>query len=577
MAWKPDGQVVHALKRLHELANQNGRPALRPLAAECLDATRSHQHFISHVGGVLPELVEWCGDALAHHDGLHDSDDGTQASEACWNAACVVEAEMLHMCLMAIACLYPALTSSICMHENEHELLQLLSDVALDMDELSIYVFGSLCQEGCDSQLRSALEGSMACLLLCVARARRHSISGETIFELAHGDALWGFLLARAVLNWRDKAAEEHGGWVPEDLQALVEITLRAVLCMHKPHLAFLRENTLCYNSISIDARNAAMRQHNAEVASAFACSFFAKFELSVLSNISNCGQLLPELASFLACVAGPDSATLEYSEQFWELLLGGFEEGSRTYWTDLAAISIANPPTRGQCERFLRNSDLWIRVDPASVLWSLSTACVLTASAGIPPCEPLGSFLLDVIGRWPRTSRTSCASFKSFKDALERWRGFGCHGLDVWLASSALQAVNEMNEIEAIPAESEVIELSELSEPVGLRRLFPSAPKHLCCQLDGQLMLDPVRSPAGHLFERSNLSRALQELGRCPITSSDLALSDCQRSPRVRAEVLRWVRMQRRLCLTCEATLAFSTQSCHTHNYPCRQRCLRI
>merc|ERR1712190_714020 len=43
-----------------------------------------------------------------------------------------------------------------------------------------------------------------------------------------------------------------------------------------------------------------------------------------------------------------------------------------------------------------------------------------------------------------------------------------------------------------------------------GLRELMQGAPRELCCSLDGKLLVDPVRSPHGHVFERSNLIRVL-------------------------------------------------------------------
>eukprot|EP00929_Paragymnodinium_shiwhaense_P074374 TRINITY_DN38057_c0_g1_i2.p1 TRINITY_DN38057_c0_g1~~TRINITY_DN38057_c0_g1_i2.p1 ORF type:complete len:685 (-),score=131.37 TRINITY_DN38057_c0_g1_i2:105-2159(-) len=47
-----------------------------------------------------------------------------------------------------------------------------------------------------------------------------------------------------------------------------------------------------------------------------------------------------------------------------------------------------------------------------------------------------------------------------------------------------------------------------------GLRELLREAPEHLRCQLDGRLLTDPVRSPHGHVFERSVLATELKRTG---------------------------------------------------------------
>ena len=529
-----------SLKRLHDLAFRNGQPELRPFE-EVIDTLNSAADAASHIGSILPPLVEWCSSALTRSE-----DDGaTEAEqvELCWSTCCVVEAEMLQSCLMAFTCLFPPLRpaaddakderSRRC--EHEHELVQLLSKVAIEIDGLSIHLFGSLCHDRCDPKLRSALEGAVACLLLCMVRASRSPVSIEMVLELVHGDALWAFYVAKAVMNWRDNEA------VPEDSEILATSVLVAVLSLHKPHLAFLRESTLAYNTVSIDSRHEVVRQHRAEVASAFAHS---SFEVFLLSNCFT-RKCLPELASFLACIAGPGSVTLEYSEQFWELFLGNLDNVFAAYWTDCAFLSMANPPKRQQCERFLQSSPCV--QDQPSLPFALSVICVLVASAGMLPCEPASSGLQDLISSLP------VASSAKFRAALERWLGLGCEKLRFWLSQAAAPA-----ELDCISQDS--VEEYVMAEPLRLRYVFSDAPQHLCCQLDGQLMLDPVRSPAGHLFERWNLGRALQECSQCPVTAVPLSLSDCPRSPRVRAQVLRWVRMQRgdfsnrriSMCLSC-------------------------
>ena len=443
------------------------------------------------------------------------------------------KAEMLQTCLMAMACTLPPITDpSAPSSRHAQELVELLSQVALEIDGLSIHLFGALC-EGCDCPLRSTLEGLMTCLLLCISRANRSIISSETILELVHGDVLWASMLAKGVLCCTDR--DDYSMLMAEDLQILATRVLHAVLCLHKPHLAFLRENTFSSNAISIDARHAVLRQHRIEVASAFAHSGLEPILLS------KCGGLLPQLVSYLAYVAAPDSVVLEYTEQFWELLFSGFGEGSQTYRADCAVVSIANPPTHEQCERNLCTPSQWIcDGDPAD---SLSVVCVLAARGGIQLFEPVGRHLQDFI----RSLRAE--GLADFRVALERWRDLGCDGLTLWLAftDSLLQEADEPALQQPHSQHENAPDAARQGQPGlhHLRHFFSDTPQHLCCSLDGHLMLDPVRSPAGHLFERSNLVRALQESGRCPVTSLPLDFAECRRSPRLRTEVLRWVRAQ--------------------------------
>lgn len=84
--------------------------------------------------------------------------------------------------------------------------------------------------------------------------------------------------------------------------------------------------------------------------------------------------------------------------------------------------------------------------------------------------------------------------------------------------------------------------------QPAGLSDLIFHAPDQFRCALDGQLMMDPVRTPQGLVFERSRLVQLLAGAeGKCPCTGEDLRLDDCFRVPELRMQILRWVRSQPR------------------------------
>lgn len=47
-------------------------------------------------------------------------------------------------------------------------------------------------------------------------------------------------------------------------------------------------------------------------------------------------------------------------------------------------------------------------------------------------------------------------------------------------------------------------------------------------CAISGQALIDPVVSvKSGHVFERSTITKYIQTTGRCPITNTELSLSD--------------------------------------------------
>eukprot|EP00927_Polykrikos_kofoidii_P039532 TRINITY_DN33892_c0_g2_i1.p1 TRINITY_DN33892_c0_g2~~TRINITY_DN33892_c0_g2_i1.p1 ORF type:complete len:706 (-),score=141.73 TRINITY_DN33892_c0_g2_i1:40-2097(-) len=81
----------------------------------------------------------------------------------------------------------------------------------------------------------------------------------------------------------------------------------------------------------------------------------------------------------------------------------------------------------------------------------------------------------------------------------------------------------------------------------LGFRELLREAPPELCCQLDGKLLVDPVRLPQGQVVERGVLERSLAESGGlCPFTGQPLQLVDCPRDREARLRAVRWVRASR-------------------------------
>merc|ERR1712224_739838 len=64
----------------------------------------------------------------------------------------------------------------------------------------------------------------------------------------------------------------------------------------------------------------------------------------------------------------------------------------------------------------------------------------------------------------------------------------------------------------------------------MALQELARDAPPEFRCLLDGRLLMDPVRSPEGHVFERAGLAGALRDSGGlCPISRVPLLLDCCE------------------------------------------------
>ena len=77
-------------------------------------------------------------------------------------------------------------------------------------------------------------------------------------------------------------------------------------------------------------------------------------------------------------------------------------------------------------------------------------------------------------------------------------------------------------------------------------RRKIVNPPPHLRCQIDGKLVVHPVRSPprqaypGGLLFERTSILQWIASVGSvCPVTSEPLRPEDLIPADDVKREVL--------------------------------------
>merc|ERR1712232_689703 len=129
-------------------------------------------------------------------------------------------------------------------------------------------------------------------------------------------------------------------------------------------------------------------------------------------------------------------------------------------------------------------------------------------------------------------------------------------------LSKWATALMRAPTELPAPPPPSSAVATSQVpvvsrSQPMVLQNLAHAAPAEFCCALDGQLTVDPVQSPYGHVFERSNLIEAMRVpnpsqhapavqggcAGFCTLSERPLQFADCVRLPDLRRRIAQWIR----------------------------------
>merc|ERR1712100_942862 len=83
---------------------------------------------------------------------------------------------------------------------------------------------------------------------------------------------------------------------------------------------------------------------------------------------------------------------------------------------------------------------------------------------------------------------------------------------------------LGDLPSIEAETARSDQIQKRERQKgkiKISSRAAIMNAPEDMLCAIDGKVMINPVRSPYGHLFERKTLEKWFLNCGSvCPVTS---------------------------------------------------------
>ncbi|CAK0897768.1 unnamed protein product, partial [Prorocentrum cordatum] len=497
--------------------------------------------------------------------------------------AAVGMAEAIREALIALAeLLLPGCDSPA----RDGALAPILEDVARKLDALLVELFVGLCRmrdtiacvrSGRGSACMQAVADEMAkhyravdsvALWMVVLFARivgLGNLDGRMLWEWATYDASSALALTKGILSVSvvpDAQLSSEDTFLPSDLSSIQDTMFRALFQLSMPDVAFLslaRWADDPDHDRTIAEQNCALAVHRA-------CLATAMVECDMVSVVIAALWRRPlGAASFLAALlrqpAGETvldraaAGALEQSRVFGERLLessgelwAGLEAACLTcaeasagaFVEDCAALAYAAPPAAEVCGGMVQ---AFLGAASEAYPRSLAAVVAFAANSALAPGDgPAADALAAALGAGPLQAEVA--------GCLGAWRGpLRAEGLAPW--GLALGGERPADAAEGTPAASAAAAApSLLAEAAGvqsLRDLLGGVPPELACALDGKLLMDPVRSPYGHVFERLVLERALTEGGgACPVTGRPLQLSQCQRAPELRLRAVQWIRASR-------------------------------
>eukprot|EP00927_Polykrikos_kofoidii_P049735 TRINITY_DN43753_c0_g1_i1.p1 TRINITY_DN43753_c0_g1~~TRINITY_DN43753_c0_g1_i1.p1 ORF type:complete len:599 (+),score=101.99 TRINITY_DN43753_c0_g1_i1:47-1843(+) len=415
-----------------------------------------------------------------------------------------------------------------------------------------------------DLQLYEALQALCACALSLVARAVGYrQFSSKSLWEFASEDGLCALVFVKGALCFR------QGDWdpqttchAPEDLPDLRDTVMGAALGLTGQDIAF----STCDNggnNIDISSRNEWLALHRATLAAAAGESGILDCLLAYpwLDGLMGADRL-PALVSFLNCLM--DSVNIPRWSQFlvtlgeqvdalrerlasrqaelWNVL-APLAVPKRGFLRDCASLAFVAPPSSEQCGALLSSCLSSGAGDLEAVISDSEALAALVVFASNSGFSPGNDVLSAVLSHLEYPARAHVVG------RLHSWRGPSrVELLSVWMEWLAVPAHDvppEESHDEVAPTESQATPATAVTTGrTSLRDLLISVPPQLCCSIDGRMLVDPVRSPFGHVYERAILARTLLQTGGiCPITGSLLKLDECPRDTEMRKEVFKWVR----------------------------------
>lgn len=483
-----------------------------------------------------------------------------------------------------------------------------LEAVGSDLDSIALHLYGGLCRLDDVARLNADeanLVNAFQCIctwslsLLCCCSGS-WTLTSEALWEWASADGLWAFVLVKGVVMSRAIEGRGLDLPLPSNLSSLRQVAVEALLGTASPSIAFSEELQAdlfaddLYGGFTIGQRTVGLAQHRARLA-------VAASDCSLLDSLVREAQesegvaWLPSFASFLSSLAQPppeevvaweevcradedagaevqftlldakgvaDAFAAEvsvHSLSIWHLLTTVPRTSPRLgggvgFLRDCACLAYSSPMGLESCCSFVEGcfeSRTQADLEPSS----LAALCLLSANCGVAPGERDGG-LSAVVALLPPDVKQSVAdqmvrsrvpvkeSVKSV--VLTLWTELLGPALQISAAPSFVHAGRPL-----LPQELQAITGKKKGQSSGLRDLLHGAPRDLCCELDGRLLVDPVRTPYGNVFERSILATCLQVNGCCPLTGLPLLMEQCQRDADLRIRAARWVRsakpMQRR------------------------------
>eukprot|EP00928_Gymnodinium_smaydae_P050299 TRINITY_DN3386_c0_g2_i1.p1 TRINITY_DN3386_c0_g2~~TRINITY_DN3386_c0_g2_i1.p1 ORF type:complete len:620 (+),score=99.53 TRINITY_DN3386_c0_g2_i1:46-1905(+) len=474
---------------------------------------------------------------------------------------------------------------------SDSELQRALEVVGAELDQLAPQLFGSLCRsegqtsvcytpDSDEQRLEVALRSICAWALIAVGRSLGYDrLSASVLWEWSSADALWVLVLAKGALLLQPAAGDPLSD--PPDLREMRGAVLNAVLGLASPDVAFA--DATSGNDVSIALRTSHLCIHRAQLAVCFAESNL--FELLAREMLNAELSLQIRLLELLVALTQPECMAEDptWSDESYDTLcsLQSVREASSELVTTLSSASCAQAIVElvlsvgaqaGAVPSVLRTYASFAFAAPSIMVSCVghlvrfcltscsnsglaipfATLCVLVSNARIRPA----SKDKDDGGLWHSLVHSSLDERLGAIEHLKCWDLPARRAMLIqWLALLSLTAIpsNPPQEAEPPPPEEDHSPVAaspapaaqpNCAAPSDVRTLLRDAPADLRCAMDGRLLVDPVRSPAGHVFERATLAAALRENGgRCPLTGTPLALEACPRDGDLRMRSLRWVR----------------------------------
>merc|ERR1719168_518932 len=76
--------------------------------------------------------------------------------------------------------------------------------------------------------------------------------------------------------------------------------------------------------------------------------------------------------------------------------------------------------------------------------------------------------------------------------------------------------------------------------------RSVVDCPDDMRCAIDGKVMINPLRSPYGHFFEKKTLERWMMNCGSvCPVSQQPLRLEECVADADMKKRIIKFLKGQ--------------------------------